>query len=207
MSKRPFSSIKRTSPPKETRPFSGTKKRNIMSVEDEINELYEDFKKFLKNYPKDTKIDVGVFRERFFNNEFGDDAKIYVFKFLIVVLKLIPEIRKNRLQKIKQLIMNNEEDNLTGIFKLADFTTRETYFPIENRKYFDLIKEYLKKIKNLYNEVDTSSFNNYGKYESIIPREKRFFAHFISNTQVLFLIDNILKTKSSLKSSSRSSSK
>ena len=38
-------------------------------------------------------------------------------------MKLLPEIRKNRLQKIKQLIMNNEEDNLTGIFKLADFTT------------------------------------------------------------------------------------
>ena len=186
--------------------FVSSKRMAYQRPEDEIQEMYEDFKRFLKNYPNKTEIDVEAFRERFFKNEIGDPAKIYVFKFLIVILKLLPEIRKNRMKKIQNLIMTNEEDNLTGIFKLADLQTKETYYPITERKYFNLIKEYLAKIKEVYH-VNTSSFTTYnGFYESQIPSSKRFFVFFISNTQVHQLIQSILNLQDLMRSSSRSKS-
>ena len=165
------------------------------AVSIKANELRE----FNSEYvPDDLKEIIDVRLPFVANNE---EHKKQHLILLLAILSLIPNSYKKRLNALSIMCQRLEEAAITSIYRTDEYKDPTTH-EHEPMKliYAKLAKEYLKQIKAKYGYIDTQDFT-FLYPEEKARKIKSYDVNYLSNTQVLSIIDSILQ-KSSINSNS-----
>jgi len=159
---------------------------NKANAEKVVDEIAEALLNELSKYPKDEPIDIEDFQENFMNVDitFRPEGSDNHFLLLIAILKILPHIYRNRMNKLNVMLRGLEETNITGEYSRKKYTYSSNRF-IKPDIYFELIKVYLRRIKNRYTTA-------YTRYFSGLDGENSFEPMVISNTHLAYLISTIL---------------
>ena len=146
----------------------------------EVDGLATEFIDYLKKHPYGVVIDLQDFKENFIKIKQSTPINEKNHKhliFLLMILRILPNIYKNRMEKISALLIQMEEDGINDIYKLNQNI---------DINYLKIAKKYLTDIKNKYNNVNILLFNdNINQYNPNI----------ISNEIIYQFIQNIIYEK------------
>lgn len=160
----------RLSPPKKRTKTDDTHLKRTKYDEKRIDIIYSKLKNFLQRFKGNPKNDLLDFSTKMYDDIYGAsydkniDNNLYNFEVLLSILRYLSRTKrpfnKRRIKLLGQFVFNTEENGITNIFKSASYKTDSIFITITDKEYFKVAKEYLKKIAERFNGIDTRSFTD-----------------------------------------------